>query len=119
MFNVNNFVQFCGSIYDAKKKGVVRAMKADTNERWKQRGRRFEVFRPKHDHPEPSEWYITFYSLLRPAALLGISRTDGQALYTGTGSRQSSFGLTGISNLLWRRRHKPEEPEVPDEGWVL
>ena len=92
MFNVNSIVHLCGSIYDAKKKGVVNAMKADTNEKWNQRGRRFEVFRPKHDHPEPSEWYITFYSLLRPATLLGINR---------------------------RRRPEPEEPEVLEEGWVL
>ena len=72
MFNVNSLVQLCGSLYDAKKKDIVRAMKVDSDERWKQRGRRFEAFRPKHEHPEPSEWYIPLYTLLRPAALLGI-----------------------------------------------
>ena len=120
MFNVNSLVHICGSVYDAKKKSIVRAMKADTDETWKQRGRKFEVFRPKHEHPEPSEWYITFYTLLRPAALFGISQSiDGSSLPAGTGERQSSFGLAGISNLLRRRRPKPEEPQISEEGWVL
>lgn len=120
MFNVNSLVRICGSIYDAKKKDIVRAMKADTDATWKQRGRKFEVFRPKYEHPEPSEWYITLYTLLRPAVIFGIYReTDGGGLRTGTGEHESSFGLAGISNLLRRRRPKPEEPQVLEEGWVL
>lgn len=120
MFNVNTLVHICGSIYDAKKKNIVRTMKIDTDETWKQRGRRFEVFRPKHKHPEPSEWYITLYTLLRPAAIFGIDRrTDGGGSRTATGQRQLSSGLAGILNLLRRRQLKPEELKIPEEGWVL
>lgn len=120
MFNVNSLVQFGGSLYDAQKKDIVRAMKADKDEIWKQRGKRFEVFRPKHEHPEPSEWYISMYMLLRPAALFryGLLSDNGSSPIKNV-DRQSSFGLAGISNFLRRRRTKPEEPARPEEGWVL
>ena len=125
MFNVNSLVHFCGSLYDSKKKDIVRAMKVDGNEKWKQRGKKFEVFRPKHEHPEPSEWYISLYSFLRPTAILGIgfgSINDSLATRNddpNNSDRQSSFGLARISELFRRPRTKPEEPARPDEGWVL
>lgn len=49
MFNINSLAQGFGQVYNNKKKYVVRAMKRDRNEAWKQRGQRFEVFRPKHE----------------------------------------------------------------------
>ena len=120
MFNVNNVVQIFGSVYDTKKKDVVRAMKADSNEKWKQRGRRFEVFRPRHEHPQPSEWYVSLYTLLRPTAILGlVSQGEDDSLNQRFGERQSSFGLRGISDLLRRRRTRPQEPEMPEEPWVF
>ena len=125
MFNVNSLVHFCGSLYDSKKKNIVRAMKVDGNEKWKQRGKKFEVFRPKHEYPEPSEWYISLYSLLRPTAIIGIGfgstknslgiRNDDPR----NGDRPSSFGWTRISGFFRRRQTKPDEPERPEEGWVL
>ena len=122
MFNVNSLVHLCGSLYNTKKKNIVRAMKVDGNDKWKQRGKRFEVFRPKHEHPQPSEWYISLYSFLRPLAILGIgfnSNNDSLAARNDDGDRQSPLGLARISDLFRRRRTKPEEPERPEEGWVL
>lgn len=125
MFNVNSLVHLCGSLYDAKKKNIVRAMKVDGDDKWKQRGKRFEVFRPKHEHPEPSEWYISLYSFLRPLAILGIGFSSNDDSFAArnddlsNGDRQSSFGLARISGLFRRRRTEPEEPEKPEEGWVL
>ena len=125
MFNVNSLVHLCGSLYDSKKKNIVGAMKVDGDDKWKQRGKRFEVFRPKHEHPEPSEWYISLYSFLRPLAILGIgfdSNNDSLAARNddlSNGDRQSPFRLARISELFRRRRTKPEEPERPEEGWVL
>ena len=120
MFNVNNFVRLCGSVYDARKKNIVRTMKVDTDENWKQRGRMFEVFRPKHEHPAPSRWYIPLYAILRPAALFGFPPGSGDSESSpADGSQQTFLGLNGISNLLRRQRRKPEEPQRSEEGWVL
>ena len=120
MFNVNSLVHFCGSLYDSKKKNIIRVMKLDGNDKWKQRGKKFEVFRPKHEHPEPSEWYISLYSFLRPTAILGIGfGSINKGLGTRKDDRQSSSGLTRLSRFFHRRQTKPEEPERPEEGWVL
>lgn len=47
-------------------------MKSDSRQAWNNRGHRFEVFRPKHENPEPSEWYVALYALLNPALVLGL-----------------------------------------------
>ena len=121
MFNVNSIVQLCGTVYDTRKKNIVSAMKADRNEAWKQRGKRFEVFRPKHENPEPSEWYITLYMLLRPTILLGLSRrNDRNAFESGTKrDPYSILSFTTLWNVFRKRQRKPQEPERPEEGWVL
>ena len=124
MFNVNSLVRLGGTIYDSRKKNVVSAMKADPNEAWKRRGQRFEVFRPKHENPEPSDWYITLYTLLRPALVLGLrDRADLIGLSEKKGANSySMFGWTSLGNVFRKRQQKPEQPEQPgraDEGWVL
>ena len=116
MFNVNSIVEVCSTVYDSKKKVVVEAMKADRNESWKRRGGRFEVFRPKHENPEPSEWYVALYTLLRPAVLLGLNN-GGQPEAARSGGRANSFRM--LANIFHRRPPEPEEPERPEEGWVL
>lgn len=72
MFNINRLVDYVGRIYDHSKRKIVQAMKSDGNTKWKQRGLRFDVFRPKHENPVPSEWYIALYAMLNPAAMLGF-----------------------------------------------
>lgn len=116
MFNVNSMVQVGGTVYDSKKKTVVEAMKADSNEAWRRRGGRFEVFRPKHKDPEPSEWYITLYALLRPTVLLGLGGR-GEPATSHPGDRP--YSIRALGNVFRKRRQRSTEPERPEEGWVI
>jgi len=118
MFNVNNMVRWWSTLYGNRKKDVVSAMKADQHEAWKQRGKRFEVFRPKHENPEPSDWYITLYTLLRPAVLLGLDRRDDRNDPPAE-TAYSTFSWTTLKHVFRKRRPKPEAPGRSDEGWVL
>ena len=121
MFNINSLAQGFGRIYDSKKKYIVRAMKRDHNEAWKRRGRRFETFRPKHESPEPSEWYIPFYALLHPAVALGFGDMEGLSdsrlinkLEKGNGPAKGGF-----ARLFPRRGRRTIEEEVNDQPWVI
>ncbi len=105
-------------MYGNRKKDVVSAMKADQDEAWNQRGKRFEVFRPKHENPEPSEWYITLYTLLRPAVLLGLDRRDDRN-DPPAGTAYSTFSWTTLKHVFRKRRPTPEAPGRSEEGWVL
>ena len=122
MFNINSLAEGFGQIYDIKKKRVVRAMKNDQNQSWKIRGQRFEVFRPKHENPEPSEWYIPLYALTRPMALLGLRRKDkATASHVAPGGEKNyqSTRANGLARLFRRRKQKVEELEEPDQPWVI
>ena len=77
MFNINSLAQGFDQLYSIKKKRVVQAMKKDNSESWKVLGQRFEVFRPKHENPEPSEWLIPLYTILHPGALFGFGGSSG------------------------------------------
>ncbi|KAG8528932.1 uncharacterized protein KY384_006621 [Bacidia gigantensis] len=117
MFNIDSLAQGFGRVYDIKKKKVVRAMKRDRNETWKLRGKRFEVFRPKSENPEPSEWYIPLYAMMHPGALLGLindSSTSARTRHSQKDATQHKW-----SRMFSRRRNKDEEKEPPDEGWVM
>ena len=117
MFNVNNLAQSFGQLYDLKKKGIVHAMKNDPDSTWNRRGKRFEVFRPKSENPEPSEWYIPLYALMHPKALVGMVRSG-----TRTGSKAQASPnntRTRLRRIFGRRTFKDEEKEPPDEGWVI
>ena len=117
MFNINSLAEGFGRIYDIKKKHVVRAMKCDQTESWKLRGQRFEVFRPKHETPEPSEWYIPLYALTHPLALLGLRynhTTGARAFKIPFQTNSNSF-----TSLFSRRKQKAKEPEEPDQPWVI
>lgn len=123
MFNINSLATGFGRVYGNKKKYIVRAMKRDHREAWKQRGQRFEVFRPKHESPKPSEWYIPFYALLHPAVTLGLGRRKGSSdrYPTNKSENSSEPSKTSLARLFRRRkrREKEEEEEVYDQPWVI
>lgn len=121
MFNINNLVQGWNRVYDIKKKRIIHAMKKDLEKTWKLRGQRFEVFRPKHENPKPSEWYIPLYALIHPGIMLGLDGpTATVSSKPGDKKKQSSARrLAKFGDLLWRRKPVVEEKERPDEGWVM
>ncbi|CAF9941909.1 MAG: hypothetical protein ALECFALPRED_009380 [Alectoria fallacina] len=121
MFNINSLAQGFGQAYNNKKKYVVRAMKRDRNEAWKQRGQRFEVFRPKHESPEPSEWYIPFYALLHPAVALGLGRREGStdSRPTSKSEKESRPSKGSLARLFRRRKRRTKEDDVNDQPWVI
>ncbi|MCJ1470220.1 hypothetical protein MMC07_008865 [Pseudocyphellaria aurata] len=121
MFNINRLVDTVGHIYDHKKRKVVQAMKSDRDNTWKQRGLRFDVFRPKHENPMPSEWYITLYAVFNPAAMLGLSRAkEKEDLDTDNAEKVNGFRRFLTSVNLFRRKAKPTEVEVEnDQPWVI
>lgn len=125
MFNINSLAQGFGQVYDIKKKNVVRAMKRDRKETWKLRGERFEVFRPKHEDPEPSEWYIPLYALMHPIAILGLYRgtqTEHRSKRTNSENVSPPARSAGIFSLfLTRKAVVQEDKEVGfnEQPWVI
>ncbi|KAL8670900.1 MAG: hypothetical protein Q9168_004590 [Polycauliona sp. 1 TL-2023] len=121
VLNINGIVSSIGLMYDVKKRHVVNAMKDDDREAWNLCGRRFESFRPKHENPKPSEWYITLYALLNPLAVLGLPRRKKPKKLSRRSTGDPPAGFFGIPNRLWRRRRngQPEEVEQPEEAWVV
>ena len=121
MFNINSLAECFGQVYDIKKKHVVRAMKNDRMESWKLRGHRFEVFRPKHENPEPSEWYIPLYALTHPATVLGLgSRKIGTADCVARVVKPSRPALSiRLAGLFRRKKQRTTEPEEEDQPWVI
>lgn len=121
MFNINRLVNTFGRIYDHKKRKVVQAMKSDRDNTWKQRGLRFDVFLPKHENPAPSEWYITLYAMLNPAAMLGFRHVKEN----GDRDRDKATKISKFQRVftlanLFGRKAKPTEAEVEnDEPWVM
>ena len=116
MFNINSLAEGLGRLYDIKKKRVVRAMKNDQSESWKVRGQRFEVFRPKHETPEPSEWYVPLYALTHPLNILGFRLKDTPA---STKVASQSTRAEKTTAWFWRRRQKVRESEEADQPWVI
>ncbi len=121
MFNINSLAHGFGQVYDNKKKHVVRAMKRDHNEAWKQRGQRFEVFRPKHESPEPSEWYIPFYALLHPAVVVGLGRRNGSPDSRPTIESEdiSEPSKGSLARIFRKQKRRSKEDEMNDQPWVI
>ncbi|KAL8818993.1 MAG: hypothetical protein Q9223_002492 [Gallowayella weberi] len=119
VLNINSIVTSVGMLYDIKKRRVVEAMKRDDRISWKHCGQRFESFRPKHENPKPSEWYITLYALLNPAAVLGISQRTRRGGYRTQADSEPPTSFFGIPNRIWRRVKDHTETERPDEAWVF
>ena len=114
MFNINSLAQGFGNLYNIRKRRVVHAMKSDKSSTWRDRAQRFEVFRPKHEKPQPSEWLIPAYAAMHPDTILGIGiRGWGQS------DTDESAYRTRLARIL-RRRRAPVRPTArTDEGWVL
>ena len=122
MFNINSLSYGFGRAYEVKKKHVVRAMKHDHNGAWKRRGQQFEVFRPKHENPEPSEWYIPLYALLHPLAIFGVysdsaTRKGESGANAGRMSKSSRFA--GLASLIGKQKARVEEEGKNEEPWVI
>ena len=108
-----------GHSYQAKKGKLIEAMKSDYSDTWQQRGKRFEVFRPKHENLQPSEWYIPLYALLHPLVVLGFRKPGRVSVHEKNATVNSKRGLFSKVLLTPFMKRKAEEPEKPDEGWVL
>ena len=122
MFNINSLSDGFGRAYEVKKKHVVRAMKHDLNGAWQRRGQQFEVFRPKHENPEPSEWYIPLYALLHPMAIFGVhvdsaTRRGESGAKNGRMLRSSIFA--GLASLFRKQKARVEEEGKNEEPWVI
>jgi len=96
-------------------------MKADDAAPWRERGKRFEIFKPKHESVRPSEWYLPLYAVLRIGKL-------GRVWRRGMGGRRAVDGAAGraqtetaMEERRWwsLRRAKPPQAAREDEGWVL
>ena len=119
---MNSLVHTFNRLYEAKKRNVVRGMNSDSDETWKHRGQKFEAFRPKHENPQPSEWYVLLYAILRPAVILGFRREgSGNASRLGTDEQAatSSKRFFGVANRFTKRRQKSKDNWREDEGWVI
>lgn len=120
VLNINSIVTTVGLLYDTKKRRVVNAMKRDSRDSWKHCGQRFESFRPKHENPKPSEWYITLYALLNPMAVLGLPQRKTYVSREDQPKGKSTERFFGIPTRIWRRRmDQAEETEQPEEAWVV
>lgn len=115
IFNLNSLVNIFSRLYATKKRRVVNQMKSDPREAWKYRGHRFEVFRPKPENPEPSEWYVALYALFNPALVFGLGLRRW---------RRVSGGGEGEWRWMWwrekRKKTMGKEVEVENDlPWVL
>lgn len=63
VFNLNNLVLQFSRSYQSLRDHLVSQMKEvkDESEFWKEKGERFDVFRPQHEKPHPSEWWIVIF----------------------------------------------------------
>lgn len=113
MFNINRLVDYVGRIYDHNKRKIVQAMKSDGDTKWKQRGLRFDVFRPKHENPVPSEWYITLYAIINPAAILRFrGEREMRDLDQDKVEKANRFQLFPTFVTLFGSKAKPTEAEA-------
>ncbi|KAI4181157.1 MAG: hypothetical protein LQ348_005067 [Seirophora lacunosa] len=120
VLNINSIVTSVGRLYDRKKRRVINAMKKDERDEWKTCGQRFESFRPKHENPKPSEWYITLYAALNPAAVLGLSQWSQREITATRPGDELPVRWFGIPNRLWRRqKNESQSHEQQDEAWVF
>ena len=114
MFNINTLAHAISRLYDRKKRRIIRAMKIDSSEIWKKRGKRFEAFRPKHEEPKPSEWYVLFYAIFNFAAVMGWKKRRREREGEG---EEREVRWWGIASALRRRRREEEKVSGVDEAW--
>ncbi|KAL9023890.1 MAG: hypothetical protein Q9196_006898 [Gyalolechia fulgens] len=120
VLNINSIVHSVSGLYDLKKRRVVNAMKRDERAGWKHCGQRFESFRPKHENPKPSEWYIILYAILNLATILGLSQHSKREVTATQPGDELPAGWFGVPNRLWRKRKGVSKvTEQADEAWVF
>ncbi|KAL9596088.1 MAG: hypothetical protein Q9219_006036 [cf. Caloplaca sp. 3 TL-2023] len=126
VLNINALVTSTRTLYNAKKRRVVHAMKKDHRPAWKHCGHRFESFRPKHENPKPSEWFVLWYAVGNFAAVMGWSQRGRREVTATRPGDELPARWFGVPNrLLWRRRKgvgvggKEGEGEAGDEAWVF
>ena len=117
MFNINHLVNLSSRLYNIKKRRVVQEMKHDDEAVWRQLGNKFETFRPKHENPAPSEWYIPVYAMLNPLVMLGLRR-NGKVQTKEGQTEMKKPGRFGIPAWL-RKKPKSKQEETRDEAWVF
>lgn len=119
VLNINSIVHSVSILYDTKKRRVINAMKRDERESWKHCGQRFESFRPKHENPKPSEWYVMLYALLNPTAVLGLPRRSQYSGPDDAPDAKPPARFFGIPSIWRRRKAQVKDSELRDEPWVL
>ncbi|MCJ1355028.1 MAG: hypothetical protein MMC33_005019 [Icmadophila ericetorum] len=121
VLNIDTLCTFISRIYNFHlKRAVLNAMKIDVSERWKSRGARFEVFRPKAEQVRPSEWWVPVYAVEHPWVCWGRRvRPD----WLGRREVKSSTAGKKSAWLWWKRKNgsgKEEgEEKLEDQPWVL
>ena len=65
VFNLHLIVRTFSRSYSTYKAYLVRKMRQEQEEIWRQRGRCYDVFRPVHEQEKPTEWLILWYILWR------------------------------------------------------
>jgi len=124
VLNLNTIVRGTHSLYNSQKRHLIRAMKSDGSESWERRGKRFEVFKPKHESVRPSEWFVPVY-MIRLAGRLGWAGWRGEDVAVRRGERDeggdSERKIQGRKKGWWfRKQPKRQEPRPrEEEGWVL
>ncbi|MCJ1390302.1 hypothetical protein MMC18_003160 [Xylographa bjoerkii] len=120
VLNINTIVHSSHALYNSQKRHLIRAMKADDAAPWRERGKRFEIFKPKHESVRPSEWYLPLYALLRIGSMTRVWRsTRGRRPPSRAAARVHT--KTAKEERTWWafRRQKPKQTSREDEGWVI
>ena len=91
-------------------------MKADKSEVWRQRGKRFEIFKPKRESVRPSEWLVPLYAVSRFVRLAWITRSEKG---TESASKAQTNRRTRKAGWWFGKSLSTQELEREEEGWVL
>lgn len=73
VFNLNNLVRLWSGAYSKYKRSLVVQMKQDSDVRWSEQGKRFEIFRPKAEKMDPSDWMVVLFVFHKAFKALGLS----------------------------------------------
>ena len=65
-------VNLSSRFYDKRKKNLVTQMKLDSDDRWREQGKRFEFFKPKQEIFKPSEWVLGLFILHKLIKLMSF-----------------------------------------------
>lgn len=120
VLNINTLVQSSHTLYNSQKRRLVSAMKADNAAYWRKRGKRFDVFKAKHESIGPSEWYLPLYAVLRIGQLRHLWRRKSTRT-SPTGASRVTQSDTARHERPWWSLRKDRSVEAPweDEGWVM